>query len=377
MVTGGVRWERVLPGVARLRHYDRAWLRGDLLAGITVAAYLVPQVMAYAVIAGLPPVAGLWACLAPFLVYALFGSSGQLSVGPESTTAVMTAAGVASLVGLAGPGRYAEAASLLAVAVGVICLIGYAGRLGFLAELLSKPVLVGYMAGVALLMIASQFGKLLKLTLSATEPIDEFGEAVTRLGEAHGPTVLLSIAVIAALFAMGRWRPRWPGPLNAILIASAAVAAFDLDRYGITTIGPVPAGLPALRVPDFAGLSLPTVFAAALGVAIVGYSDNVLTARAFAAKRNEHIDSNQEFLALGLANITAGLSSGFPVSSSGSRTVIGDAMGSRTQLHSLVALLGVLVTMFFLGPVLASFPSAALGGVVVYAALRLIDVSEW
>src|SRR6478672_2414932 len=373
-----VLWERLLPGVAVLRRYDRVWLRGDVLGGITVAAYLVPQVLAYAEVAGLPAVTGLWAVGPGLLVYALLGSSRELSVGPESTTALMTAAGVGALVTAAGgTARRIEVAALLAIAVGLICLVGFVARLGFLAELLSKPVLVGYLAGVAVLMVVSQIGKVTGVRVQGGSFLQEVAYAVTHLGEVHLPTLWLSLGVLAGLVVFHRWLPAWPGPLLAMLGATALVWLLGLaGRAGVAVVGPVPQGLPSLAVPNPADVDLRALVPAALGVAMVGYSDNVLTARAFSGRHGGRIDSNQEFLALGGANVGAGLLQGFPISSSGSRTVIADNMGARTQLHSLVSLVLVVATLLWLGPVIAAFPTAALGAVVVFAAIRLVDVAE-
>jgi len=358
-----------------LRGYQRSWLRGDLLAGVTVAAYLVPQVMAYAEVAGLPPITGLWAAVAPLVVYAILGSSRQLSVGPESSTALITATAVGVLV--AGDQQnYAGTAAALALAVGAICLICWLARLGFLANLLSHPVLIGYMAGIAGLMIVSQLGKVSGIAVEGDSVLSELRSFVTHLGEAHLPTVLVAAGTFVLLVALQRLLPRWPGPLIAMVLAAVAVAVLDVDQMGVKTIGPVPRGLPAAAIPDFSTIDLGTLLPAALGVTIVAYTDNVVTGRAFAARRREVIDARQEFLALGAANLGAGLFSGFPVSSSGSRTVIGDAVGSRTQLYSLVTAAIVLLTMLFLGPALATFPLAALGALVVFAALRLIDFAE-
>jgi SulP family sulfate permease len=375
---GPAAWERMLPGVAVLRRYDRAWLRGDVLAGVTVAAYLVPQVLAYAEVAGLPAITGLWAVGPGLLVYALLGSSRQLSVGPESTTALMTAAGVGALVtasgGLLVP---EEAAAMLAIAVGAVCLVGWASRLGFLSELLSKPVLVGYMAGIAALMIVSQIGKVTGIQVEGESFLQELGYAVTHLADVHVPTLVLSLSVLAVLLALQRLRPTWPAPLIGMLGATIVVQLTGLaETSGIKLVGPVPQGLPPISVPSFTDVDHWQLALAALGIAIVGYSDNVLTARAFAGRRREQIDSNQEFLGLGVSNIGAGLVQGFPISSSGSRTVIADTMGARTQLHSLVSLVLVIATLLWLGPVIAAFPLAALGAVVVYAALRLVDIAE-
>ncbi|GAA4712369.1 SulP family inorganic anion transporter [Phytohabitans rumicis] len=361
----------LLPGLAQLRRYQRSWLRGDLLAGLTVAAYLVPQVMAYAGLAGLPPVTGLWAILAPLALYALLGSSRQLSVGPESTTALMTATAVAPLAA-GDPGRYAALAATLAVVVGVLCLIAYAVRLGFLADLLSRPILVGYMAGVALIMISGQLGKLTGVPVEGDTFAAELASFVSNLDDMHTATLLFALAVLAFLF-LAAWRfPSLPTPLLAVLLATAAVAMFDLERRGISVVGPIPEGLPTPTLPDLGDMR--DLLLPAVGVLVVGYTDTVLTARSFAERGGYEVDTNQELLALGAANVGAGVLRGFPISSSGSRTALGAAAGSRTQVYSLVALAAVLGVLLLLGPLLERFPTAALGALIVYAAVRLIDV---
>lgn len=371
-------WARFLPGVAVLRAYERPWLRGDVVAGVTVAAYLVPQVLAYAHVAGLSPVTGLWAVLPGLGLYAVFGTSRQLSVGPESTTALMTAAGVAALVAAgAGAVSHADVAALLAIAVGVICLVGWVLRLGFLAELLSKPVLVGYMAGIAVLMVVSQVDKIMGVEVPSQGTLGEIWYALTHLVDAHVPTLTLAVATVVVMVAFHRYARRWPGPLIAMLGSAALVHVLGLTAYGIEVVGEIPQGLPSLHLPQVTSIDVWRLLPAAVGVAIVAYSDNVLTGRAFAIRRRERIDNNQELLALAGANIGAGLFQGFPVSSSGSRTAIAETMGARTQLHSLVSAGLVVATLLWLGPVLATFPQAALGGVVVYAAIRLVDVAEF
>jgi SulP family sulfate permease len=356
--------------------YDRTWLRGDLIAGVTVAAYLVPQVMAYAEIIGLPPVAGLWAVLAPMALYALLGGSRQLSVGPESTTALMTAAGILALAGPVEGQRRAELAALIAVAVGVVCLVGRIARLGFLANLLSRPVLVGYLAGIGILMVFSQLGRLTRVHVTGENAWEESASLLAQLGAVHLPTLCLGLAVAVALFALHRWAPGWPGPLLVMLAAAAVVALAGPAAQGIAVIGPVPTAVPTPALPSLDGVNLLALLPVALGIAVVGYSDVILTGRAFAARKREQLDANQELLAVGAANFANGFLAGFPVSSSASRTVIGDTAGSRTQLHSLVAAVMVLGSIFLFGPVLAAFPQAALGGVVVYAGLRLVDLTE-
>jgi SulP family sulfate permease len=362
---------RLVPGLAVAADYRRSWVRGDVLAGLTVAAYLIPQVMAYATLAGLPPVAGLWSILPALAVYALLGSSRQLSVGPESTTALMTAVAVAPLAG-GDPGRYAALAAALAVLVGLLCLIAWVVRLGFVADLLSKPILVGYMAGVALVMMVGQLSKLTGVSVSGEAFYEQVVSFFGDIGRVELGTALFAAVVLAFLFGV-QWRfPALPVPLLAVLLATAAVVVLNLDARGIDTVGPVPAGLPRPDLPDLADLRL--LLLPALGIVLVGYTDNILTARAFAARGGYEVNANQELLALGAANLGAGLMRGFPVSSSGSRTALGASAGSRTQAHSLVALVGVLATLLFLGPLLARFPTAALGAIVVYAAVRLIDL---
>jgi SulP family sulfate permease len=356
--------------------YDRSWLRGDLIAGITVAAYLVPQVMAYAEIIGLPPVAGLWAVLAPMVVYAVLGDSRQLSIGPESTTALMTAAGILALAGPVEGQRRAELAALIAVAVGVVCLVGRIARLGFLANMLSRPVLVGYLAGIGILMVFSQLGKLTRLHITGESAWQEAGSVIAQASAIHLPTFALGLGVAIALFALRRWAPFLPGPLLVMLAAAAGVAIAGPAAQGIAVIGPVPTAVPLPALPTLDGVDLLQLLTVALGIAVVGYSDVILTGRAFAARKREQLNANSELLAMGAANLANGFLAGFPVSSSASRTVIGDSAGSRTQLHSLVAAAMVLGSIFIFGPVLAAFPQAALAGVVVYAGLRLIDLAE-
>ncbi|WP_228488982.1 SulP family inorganic anion transporter [Raineyella fluvialis] len=367
----------MLPGLRVLRHYQRRWLRGDLLAGVTVAAYLVPQVMAYAGVAGLPAVTGLWAIVGPLLLYAVLGSSRQLSVGPESTTALMTATAIATLAPDAGPGQRATLAAVLALTVALICFVGWATGLGFLSEFFSTPVLLGYMSGIAALMILSQLGKVSRIATDGRSTYLEVRSLLQNAGQLHWQTAVLALAVLAALLLLDRFLPRWPGPLLAMVASAGIVAGWDLTAVGIRVVGAVPAGLPPFGPPDLSGIPWREMVPVAVGVALVGYTDNVLTGRSFAVRQGAEIDSDQEFLALGAANIAAGLSGGFPVSSSGSRTALGAAMGGRTQVASLVSLACVLATLFFLGPVIASFPSAALGAVVIFAALKLIDLREW
>jgi high affinity sulfate transporter 1 len=365
-----------VPGVAQFRDYERAWLRGDVIAGLTIAAYLVPQVMAYATLAGLPAVAGLWVAAVALVVYVLLGSSRKLSVGPESTTALMTVAVLAPLA-LGDGGRYAMLAALLAILVGAVSFVAALARLGFLANMLSKPVLVGYMTGIALLMIASQLGKVTGTEVEGGDFIELIRSFITDVDDVHWPTIVLAVGVLLLLEGLGRWVPRAPGPLIAVLTAAAAVALLSLHSNGISVVGAIPSGWPTLGVPRVDPSDVVALILPAVGIAIVAFSDNVLTARAFAARDGEEIDANAELRALGAANLGVGLTHGFPVSSSASRTAVGDAVGSRTQLCSMVVVVTVLAVLLWGRGVLAHFPTAALGALVVFAACRLIDVGEY
>ena len=357
-----------------LRHYDRGWLRGDVIAGVTVAAYLIPQVMAYAGIAGLPPVAGLWAAGSAIVVYALLGSSHRLSVGPESSTALLTAAAIGPLAA-GDPGRYAALAAALAVMVGLVCLLGWVARLGFLADAFSRPVLIGYMAGIAVLMVTSQLGALTGVQISGDSFRSDLMSFVHHANEVGLAAPLLSAVVLVFLLVFGHLWPKAPVPLIGVVLAVIVVVVFHLEDHGILVVGDIPSGFPPgpsrISGGDIGHLLLP-----AFGVAVVGYTDNVLTGRAFAYRHGETIDARREFLGLAAANIAAGAAHGFPVSSSASRTAIAESVGARSRLYSLVSVATVIAAVVAFNPVLARFPKPALGALVVWAAIRLVDIKE-
>jgi high affinity sulfate transporter 1 len=358
----------------RVRAWKRGYLRADGFAGLGVAAYLVPQVMAYATLAGLDPVAGLWAALVPLVAYAMLGTSRLLSAGPESTTAVMTAAALAPLAA-GDPAQYAALAALAALIVGALCLGAGLLRLGFISSLLSRPVLIGYLAGVAVIMIAGQLSKVFGVESEGDTPLAEIASVIGNLGDADPATALLGISVLVVLFVGTARAPRLPWPLLAVLGATLATVALGLDDGGVDVVGEVPRGLPEL--------SLPTTLAPALeiigpiaAIAVVGFTDNVLTARAFASA-GEEIDADAELRALGVANLGAGLTSGFPVSSSGSRTALATVSQARTPAYGLVTAVSVVCVLLFAGPILEGFPMPALGALVVFAAIRIVQFSEF
>jgi SulP family sulfate permease len=355
--------------------YRRAWLRGDVVAGVTVTAYLVPQVMAYADLAGLPAATGLWAAVGALTAYALLGTSPNLSAGPESTTALMTAAALGSVT--AASGRPEDLAVALAFAVAALCLLGWLGHLSALAQLLSRPVLVGYMAGIAAIMVMSQVGKLMGVTVSADSFLAQARELVGLLDAVHLPTLAVGATTLAVMLAGAALWPRAPMTLAGMLGATAAVSWLDLTDRGVRVIGSIPAGLPAPGLPDVSGGTVLTLLGPALGIAFVAYTDNILTARSFATRRGDRIDDRREMLAVGAANLGSALMHGFPVSSSGSRTAIADASGGRSQLAGLVTVAVTLVSIWTLEPLLSAFPAAALAAVVVYAAIRLVNLAEF
>lgn len=367
---------RVAPGCAALSGYHRDWWRGDLLAGASVAAYLIPQTLAYATLAGLSPIAGLWAALPPLIIYAILGSSRHLSVGPESTTALMTAAVIAPLV-VGDPARYAVYAAGMAVLVGGFCLIAGMLRLGFVASLLSEPVLVGYLAGVAAIMVVSQLGR-----VTGSGPLDgetlatQFWYFTTHLSDIHWPTTLLGVSVLVLILVLQRLAPGVPGPLAAIVLATIAAGVVASD-HGVATVGEFPVAWPTAGVPRLAPDEVVALAVPALGIAVVGFCDNMLTARAFAARVGEYVDANAELRALGMCNLAVGLTHGFPVSSSGSRTALAVAAGARTQMYSVAAMVIVLVVLAAGVDVISLIPSAALGAVVVFAATKLVDTRQF
>ena len=356
-----------------LRGYRRGWLAGDLVAGVTVAAYLVPQVMAYATIAGLPPVTGLWAAFPALIVYSLLGSSRSLSMGPEATTALMTLVAIKPLA--AGhPVQYARLASTLALLTGLMAVAAWLLRLGFFADLLSRPVLVGYMAGVALIMIGDQLQRATGIPVRGQVFFAQVGSFARGLGQVKPAVVALSLSIVAFLLLL-RWRwPRLPGPLLAALLGTAVVAV--LHPGGVSVVGPVPARLPTVGLPTLDPGVLRELLLPAFTVLIVGFSDDVVTARSFAG-RDETIVANRELLALGVANAGASLVHGFPVSSSGTRTAIAIAAGRKTQAYSLATAASVVAVLLVARPVLSRFPTAALAGIVIFAALGLIDVEAF
>lgn len=353
---------------------DSRWAvnrRANVLAGLTVTAYLVPQVMAYATVAGLPPAVGLWAALPALVIYAVMGTSRLLSVGPESSVALITAAVVAPLA-MGDPSRYPALAAALALAVAAVLLAASLARLGFVADLLSRPVLTGYLAGIAILMIMGQLGALLGIRISGDSVIEQLVSVSRTVDQIEWAEVLIGLTVIALVLVLSRW-PRVPGPLVAI----GVVGAFTwLADSAAARVGPIPSGLPAPALPGIPASDIAPLLVGAVGVSVVAFTDSTLTARAFRSRHDPELRPGAELRALAVANAGSGFLQGMPVSSSGSRTALAKEGQATSQAYSLVAAAGLVVVLLVAGPVLSELPRAALSGLVVYAAIRLINFKE-
>ena len=363
-----------LPGLERLRRYQRSWLSVDLLAGLTVGAMLVPQGMAYAELADMPPVTGFYAALLALIAYAFVGSSRHLGVGPEPGTAILAATGVGAIAA-GDPERYFALMAALALIVGVICLLAAVARLGFIANVLSKPVLVGYITGVGLTLLSSQYAKFTGVPIDADDFFSRTRDLLTGLDDIDGLTITVGASTLILIQVL-RWKvPAIPGALLGVVLATVVAVVFSLEMDGLALVGDVPQGLPSFGLPDVGGGDLVDLLPVAAGIALVGYSDNVLTGRAIGGRLGYRIDPNQELAALGVTNLCSGFSQGFPISSSASRTAVPASLGSKSQLVGIVAAIVVIATLLFLSPVLAEIPQAALAAVIIAAALAIIDVA--
>jgi len=364
------RW---LPGLANLLQYRREWFRHDLLAGLSVAAIQIPIAIAYAQIVGLPPQYGLYACILPMLVYALVGSSRQLMVGPDAATCAMVGGAIAPLA-LGDPEHLAQLAVIITVLVGLLLIGAGVARLGFIASFFSRPILIGYLNGIGLSLLAGQLGKVLGYKIEGDGFILSLLNMLQRLGETHVPTLIVGISALALLIWLPRRFVRLPAALVTVAIATLCVGVLGLDRYGISVLGPVPSGIPELSWPGTNLEEMKSLLRDALGIATVSFCSAMLTARSFAARRGYTINANHEFLALGVSNIAAGVSQGFAISGADSRTAVNDMVGGKSQLVGIVAALVIAsILMFFTAP-MAWIPHAALGAVLLMAGWGLIDI---
>ncbi|HET9646885.1 MAG TPA: sulfate permease [Microlunatus sp.] len=367
--------DRIVPVAEHVRSYRGKTLRHDALAAITVAALALPAAMAYAELAGLPPVVGLYTLLLPAVAYALIGSSRQLIVGPEGAIAAMVGAALIPMT--PDPNQRASLAALLALLVGATYVLGLVVRLGWIADYLSRPVLIGYMQGVAVVMIVGQLGKLLGVNINAETPPGQVIEAIRQIEEVSGPTVAVG-AISLALLLLGRWLlPKLPAPLIVVVLAIVASGALGLAAYGVATVGQIPAGLPSLTLPNLQVRAILDLVPVALGIFFVSFSDEILVARSFAGLHGQHVRADAELAALGAASLAASISQGMPIGASGSRTAVNDQMGVRTQVSGLMAAGVIALVLLFLTTPMQYLPKATLGAVIVAASIGLIDLSAW
>ncbi|WGX40375.1 SulP family inorganic anion transporter [Pseudomonas aeruginosa] len=364
------RW---VPGLDSLLHYRRAWFRPDVQAGLSVAAIQIPTAIAYAQIAGFPPQVGLYACILPMLIYALIGSSRQLMVGPDAATAAMVAAAITPLAA-GDPQRLVDLSMIVAIMVGLFSIVAGLARAGFIASFLSRPILVGYLNGIGLSLLVGQLGKLFGYEAATSGFVAGILTLLENLLHIHWPTLILGSLSLLLMVLLPRRFPQLPGALCGVLLASLAAALLGLDRYGVELLGEVPAGLPQLSWPQTSLEELKSLLRDATGITVVSFCSAMLTARSFAARHGYSINANHEFVALGLANIGAGVSQGFAISGADSRTAVNDMVGGKTQLVGVVAALVIAATLLLLNKPLGWVPMPALGAVLLLAGWGLIDV---
>ena len=334
------RWIHWLPGIKTLRRYEAAWLRHDIFAGLVLATMLVPVGIAYAVASGLPGIYGLYATIVPLLVYALFGPSRILVLGPDSALAAVILGVVVPLSG-GDPLRAATLAAMMAIVSGTVCILAGIARLGFVTELLSKPIRYGYMNGIALTVLISQLPKLFGFSIESGGPLRSLWAIVDAILEGKTNWVAFGIGLgTLTIILLLQNNKRLPGILIAIVAATAFVGVFGLEaRYGVEVLGPLPEGLPGFVIPWITYGDIVPVLVGGCAIALVSFADTSVLSRAYAARLGTHVDPNQEMVGLGAANLATGFFQGFPISSSGSRTPVAEAAGARTQLTSVVGAL--------------------------------------
>jgi len=360
-----------------LASYRARWLPKDVVAGLVLATLLVPQGMAYAELAGLPAITGLYTSILCLLGYALFGPSKILVLGPDSSLGPMIAATILPLLGAGGdPARAIALASMLALLVGAIMVLGGLARLGFIADLLSKPTMIGYMNGLALTILIGQLPKLFGFSVDADAFIDEAKGFVS--GVADGETVPAALAIglfgLVTIFVLQRAIPKVPAVLGAVVLSILAADLFQLEDHGVSLVGTLPQGFPPLTWPDVGLSDLPLLIGGAVGIALVALADTIATASAFAERTGEKLDGNQEMIGIGAANLGAGLFQGFAVSTSGSRTAVAEQAGAKSQLTGVVGALAITLMLVFVPGLLKNLPQPTLAAVVIAASLSLADI---
>jgi high affinity sulfate transporter 1 len=370
-------WERWLPGVRMLRGYKAAWLRRDLVAGLVLTAMLIPVGIAYAVASGVPPIHGLYATIVGLLAYAVFGPSRILVLGPDSSLAPIIIAVVLPL-SAGDPARAVALGGMIAVVSGVVCILAGAVRLGFVTELLSKPIRYGYMNGIALTVLISQLPSLLGFSIDSESPLQDAWAIVT--GVLDGDTQRLTLAIGAgalAILLILKGNRRWPAALIAVVGATALVGAFGLDvRYDVAVLGTLPQGLPTFAIPLITAADIGPVVIGGCAVAVISFADTSVLSRVYAARTRSYVDPNREMIGLGATNLAVGLFQGFPISSSSSRTPVAENAGAKTQLTGVVGAIAVATLLVVAPDALRNLPTTALAAVVIASAIGLMEIAD-
>ncbi|MEZ5864142.1 MAG: SulP family inorganic anion transporter [Geminicoccaceae bacterium] len=370
-------WQRWLPGLATVRRYELAWLPHDLVAGLVLAAMLVPVGIAYAVASGLPGICGLYATIVPLLVYALFGPSRILVLGPDSALATLILATILPLSG-GDPVRAMALGGAMAVVAGLVCILAGLLRFVFVTELLSKPIRYGYMNGIALTVIISQLPSLLQVSIESTGPLLDLvaiGAAVLD-GAANGAAAAIGIGVLVLILCLKHWT-RFSGILLGVVVATVLAAVLDVgETAGVTVLGAMPQGLPRFALPWLTPADIVPVMVGGCAVALVSFADTSVLSRSYAARLRTDVDPNQEMIGLGAANLAAGFFQGFPISSSSSRTPVAESAGARTQLTGVIGAAGVMLLLVLAPGLLSDLPKSALAAVVIAAAVGLFEFAE-
>ncbi|MGJ3703348.1 SulP family inorganic anion transporter [Variovorax sp. AFSI2.2] len=370
-------WSRWLPGLRTLREYQVAWLRHDIVAGLVLTTMLVPVGIAYAEASGVPGIYGLYATIVALLAYAVFGPSRILVLGPDSSLAAVILAVVLPLSG-GDPHRAVALAGMMAIVSGTVCILAGIARLGFVTELLSKPIRYGYMNGIALTVLISQLPKLFGFSIEGDGPLGNLRAIATAVmdGKTHWTTFMVGAGTLAVILLL-KGRKRLPGILIAVVGATVVVGVLDLAaRAGVSVLGEVPQGLPAFAIPWITTADIVPVLIGGGAVALVSFADTSVLSRVYAARTRSYVDPNQEMVALGAANLAAGLFQGFAVSSSSSRTPVAEAAGAKTQLTGIVGALAVALLLVAVPDLLKNLPTSALAAVVIASAIGLIEVSD-
>jgi high affinity sulfate transporter 1 len=363
------------PGLLALSGYRPSWLPSDIAAGLSVAAIALPVGIAYADLAGVPPVVGMYSAIFPLFAYAIFGSSRQLMTGPDAATCILVAATLAPMAG-GDPHRYAILLLGLTLMTGVLFLLAGAGKLGFIANFLSQPILTGYLNGIALLIIAGQLPKLFGYAGTQEGFPEKVLEFFERVDQSHWPTAALGAGTLLVLVLVMRFLPRLPGAFVVVVLSILVVTGLDLGEKGVAVLGEVPSGLPSLALPSLDRAEFRDLLGAAAGLVLVSFTSGVLTAKSFARRNGYEVNANQELIGFGACNLASGLAQGFPVTGADSRTAVNNAMGGKTQVVGLVAGGAMLLVLMFMTAPLAYVPTTALAAVILVSAVGLFDLAD-